>query len=227
MEDDVLVRECLKTIFLMEVKGRGVSVSSLEEASGRTRSQCRKMLKILVGLGLVEKEKEQVYKGRGGREGLRGSTSTTYRLSEKGKGMFKVVLAGGVFDVVHVGHLATLLEAKDLGDLLVVVVARDKVVEDKKGRRPLNSEESRVRLVNALKPVDMAVLGNPVDMYKTVEWLKPDVIAIGYDQKHREEELKKELRRRGLETSIVRLKASIPKVKTSELLAKIEALNAL
>jgi FAD synthetase len=227
MERSALVKECLKTVFLMEAGGREVSASSLSEVAGRTRGRCRETLRNLEGLGLVERKRGRRFLGRGGREGLKGSTSATYGLSEKGRAMIRVVLAGGVFDIVHVGHLATLREAKDLGDLLVVVVARDGVVEANKGRRPLNSEENRVRLVNALKPVDLVVLGNPADIYKTVEQLKPDVIALGYDQKHEEEEFKKELRRRGQEASIVRLKASVPKVKTSELLAKIEELNAL
>ncbi|RLI09407.1 hypothetical protein DRO32_00665 [Candidatus Bathyarchaeota archaeon] len=156
----------------------------------------------------------------------RGLVEAGYSLSREGREAIKVVLTGGVFDVLHVGHLATLEEAKRLGDVLVVVVARDETVERLKGRRPLNKEEDRLRLVSALKPVDMALLGDLEDMFKVVELVKPDVIALGYDQKHDEEAIREELSRRGLDADVVRLKIRVPGVKSSMIIARMSGRGA-
>ncbi len=99
--------------------------------------------------------------------------------SERAK--IKVVMTGGVFDILHMGHLFTLTEAKKHGNFLVVVVARDEHIS-KKGRKPIHSQEYRAKMVEALKPVDAAVLGED-DPKKLVELIKPDVIVYGYDQK--------------------------------------------
>jgi len=93
----------------------------------------------------------------------------------------KVVLTGGVFDILHIGHLYTLEQAKKYGDFLVVVVGSDEHII-KKGRKPIHSQEYRARMVAALKPVDAAVLGGK-DPSKIVEKIRPDVIVYGYDQK--------------------------------------------
>ncbi len=105
-----------------------------------------------------------------------------YSLKEKGRSQIKVVLAGGVYDVLHVGHLAALTEAKALGDLLVAVVATDVTVEMLKGRRPLFPEEDRRLIVEGLKPVDKAILGyEDVGMgYEEVLMeVTPDIVAFG------------------------------------------------
>jgi FAD synthetase len=114
------------------------------------------------------------------------------------------VMATGVFDLLHLGHIYYLEEAKKLGDELVVVVARDSTVRKYK-REPIMNENLRLKLVQALKPVDRAVLGFAKDPYKIVERLKPDVIALGYDQFHNAAQIKKELLKRGLRVKIVRL----------------------
>jgi FAD synthetase len=113
-------------------------------------------------------------------------------------------MASGVFDLIHLGHVHYLEEAKRLGDELVVVVARDSTVRRQK-HEPITPEEFRRHLVESLKPVDKAVLGGEEDVYKVVEELKPDIIALGYDQFHDEERIEKELKDRGLDVKIVRL----------------------
>jgi cytidyltransferase-like protein len=92
-----------------------------------------------------------------------------------------VVLTGGVFDVLHIGHILTLTEAKTHGDVLVVAIAKDDHIRQK-GREPVHSQEYRRVMVEALKPVDIALVGmdNPQDLLKSV---RPDVIVYGYDQK--------------------------------------------
>ncbi|MFW6040376.1 MAG: adenylyltransferase/cytidyltransferase family protein [Thermoplasmatota archaeon] len=116
----------------------------------------------------------------------------------------KTVMAAGTFDLLHLGHLHYLEEAKKLGCKLVVVVACDKTVREKK-HEPLMSEETRAKLVGALKPVDGVVIGGEGDPYATVEKIDPDVIALGYDQWHKEERIRKELDSRGLKAEVVRM----------------------
>jgi FAD synthetase len=110
----------------------------------------------------------------------------------------------GVFDLLHPGHLAMLQEARKLGDELVVVLARDESAAREK-HRPIQHEEQRRQMVEALKPVDRAVLGHLGDYYRIVEELRPDVIALGYDDYHKVEELKQRLAERGLQPDIVRI----------------------
>ena len=114
------------------------------------------------------------------------------------------VMATGVFDLLHPGHLHFLESAKKLGDELVVVVATDTMVRKRK-HEPITPQEMRRRMVAGLKGVDRAIVGREDDIYKTVEEVRPDIIALGYDQKFREEEVQRELKKRGLDVRIVRL----------------------
>ena len=111
------------------------------------------------------------------------------------------VMASGVFDIIHMGHVYYLQEAKKLGDELVVVVARDSTVRKQK-HEPITPEEMRRELVESLKPVDRAVLGREGDMFEIVEKIKPDIIAIGYDQPFDIDTMRAELEKRGLTVDI-------------------------
>jgi cytidyltransferase-like protein len=93
----------------------------------------------------------------------------------------KVVLTGGVFDILHIGHIVTLEEARKLGDVLVVAVARDDMIRKKK-REPIHSQDYRKIMVSALRSVDLALSGFE-DAQKMFKYVSPDVIAYGYDQK--------------------------------------------
>jgi FAD synthetase len=97
-----------------------------------------------------------------------------------------VVLASGVFDLLHLGHVKFLEEAKRTGgenSELIVIIARDSTVEHTKGRKPIMPEDQRRALVESLKVVDEAVLGfENFDIGEVIEKIKPDVIALGYDQ---------------------------------------------
>jgi FAD synthetase len=114
------------------------------------------------------------------------------------------VMASGVFDILHPGHIYYLEEAKKLGDELVVVVARDATVKRYK-HEPITNEKMRLAMVQALKPVDKAVLGYESDIYRIVKELNPDIIALGYDQAHDEEKIRNDLAELGLNPKIVRL----------------------
>jgi len=114
------------------------------------------------------------------------------------------VMASGVFDILHPGHLRYLQEAKDHGDELVVVVATDATVRRRK-HEPITPENMRLELISALKMVDRAVLGSDGDMFGVVERIRPDIIALGYDQNFDEREIEETLRQRGMSVKVVRL----------------------
>lgn len=97
-------------------------------------------------------------------------------------------MAQGTFDVLHPGHLHYFRKSAELGDELVVVIARDSRVNDRKNL--VFSEEERREMVEALEVVDRAVLGTEGDIYETVREIDPDVITLGYDQEHDEEKVK-------------------------------------
>ncbi|HXY82070.1 MAG TPA: adenylyltransferase/cytidyltransferase family protein, partial [Candidatus Saccharimonadales bacterium] len=138
----------------------------------------------------------------------RDGNTTQLSLTDKGRREIKVVLAGGVYDVLHLGHLAALTEAKAMGDLLVTVVATDVTVEMLKGRRPLFPEEDRRLLVEGLKPVDKAILGyEDVGMgyEEVIMEVMPDLIAFGYDQQNLEKSVQEIIDRRKMKIKTVRL----------------------
>lgn len=130
------------------------------------------------------------------------------------------VVATGVFDILHIGHLRFLEEAKKLGDELVVVISCDRVVEKEK-RPPINSQEERRELVQALSPVDKAVIGYDGDMYKIFVELKPDILVLGYDQQYDPKQIEEELRARGCNTRVIRL-SSYADQSTSQIIQKIK-----
>jgi FAD synthetase len=119
------------------------------------------------------------------------------------------VLASGVFDLVHYGHIHFLKEARRAGGdnaYLIVVVARDKTVKRLKGRLPILPEEQRRAIVESLKPVDEAILGSEgFDMYATLNEVKPDIVAVGYDQTDEEAAVKRVIAETGISVRVVRI----------------------
>ena len=113
-------------------------------------------------------------------------------------------MATGTFDLLHLGHIYYLKQAKKLGDKLVVVVATDKTVRRLK-HEPVNPEEIRLNLIKELKVVDEAYLGHEDDMYEIVEEIKPDIIALGFDQIHDENYINSQLKKRKLNVKVIRL----------------------
>ncbi len=107
------------------------------------------------------------------------------------------VMASGVFDLIHTGHISYLEQAKSMGDELVVVVACDATVREKK-HEPITPERMRVMIVGSLKPVDRAIVGGNGDMFDTVREIAPDVIVLGFDQTFDPENLEKKLAERGM-----------------------------
>jgi FAD synthetase len=121
----------------------------------------------------------------------------------------KRVLASGVFDLLHLGHVKFLEEAKKTGGKnteLIVIIARDSTVEKTKGRKPIMSENQRRALVESLKVVDAAVLGfEEFDIGDVIERVKPDIIALGYDQVDMEKNVQAYVDEHKLPVKVVRI----------------------
>tara|TARA_Y100000590_G_scaffold255237_1_gene286593 strand:+ start:6209 stop:6682 length:474 start_codon:yes stop_codon:yes gene_type:complete len=126
-----------------------------------------------------------------------------------------IVLAGGVFDIIHPGHINTLNAAKKLGDVLIVVVATDKTAIKMKKRKPLHSSQLRQELVSSLSMVDLCIIGDDEDIFKTVDLVKPEIIALGYDQTHQEDFIKEGCKKINLDVTVARLESPRPETSSS------------
>jgi FAD synthetase len=121
----------------------------------------------------------------------------------------RVVLASGNFDLLHLGHVKYLEEAKKVGGenaKLIVIVARDSTIKKMKGRNPLMPEDQRRSLVESLKVVDEAILGyEELDIGKVLEKIRPDIIAVGHDQDNIEGSVRKALAGKKLNIQVVKI----------------------
>ena len=116
----------------------------------------------------------------------------------------RVVALFGTFDLFHPGHLDVLMQAKALGDNLVVIVARDETCKSIKGEYPVHDEKERLALLDHIDVVDRAVLGDmKLESYEVLRDLGPYVIDIGYDQ----DALEQSIKNAGIDIPIHRLKA--------------------
>jgi cytidyltransferase-like protein len=157
------------------------------------------MVSNLIKIGLVEK-------------------SDPTKLTIFGRDALKVVLVGGVFDLIHPGHIYTLKAAKAEGDVLVVVVARQSTAQKiNKYRKIYHDETLRKDLVTSLNFVDLALIGKEGTLYDTVEYVKPNVIALGYDQAHSEKDIAENCKKRDLNVQVIRLSTPIPGSKSSKM----------
>tara|TARA_B100001778_G_scaffold309019_1_gene290193 strand:+ start:140 stop:637 length:498 start_codon:yes stop_codon:yes gene_type:complete len=116
----------------------------------------------------------------------------------RGGWMMTRVMAVGIFDLLHAGHLHYVEQAKSLGEELVVVIAHDETVRKQK-HEPVTGQDLRRRMVEGLKPVDQAIIGNPpgVPIFEILKQIDPDLIALGYDQKHSIDAIRKGLDQHG------------------------------
>lgn len=220
------MKTCLRELFLAQLENRPLDVAGFAKRTEKSHDRALEILSELVRMGYAADQKAGLTKS--GRRGIHPRPMVPkFSLSEKGRSRLRIVMTGGVFDILHVGHLASFEEARSLGDLLVVVVARDVTIQRLRHRAPVNNELDRMKLVSALSVVDLAVLGDEIDFFNSVKKIDPDIIAIGYDQKHGVIQLRRELVRRGLHAKIVRLRSHILGIKSSKILSKIQEVNSL
>ena len=134
----------------------------------------------------------------------------------------KKVLAFGTFDILHLGHIYFLKEAKKLGKKLTVVIARDENVKRIKGKKPLHNEKERAEILKALKFVDKVVLGDKKNFLKKIIEIKPDIIVLGYDQKVNKEKLEEVIKSCNKKIKVMRVgKFKDHKYKTSKIKERI------
>lgn len=121
----------------------------------------------------------------------------------------KIVLASGTFDLLHLGHVKYLEQAKKAGghnSELVVIVARDNTVEKRRNKKTVIPENQRRALVGSLEVVDEAILGyEDFDIKRVIEKIKPDVIALGYDQGAMEQKVREYIQKREPKIKIVKV----------------------
>lgn len=141
---------------------------------------------------------------------------------EDGAKKQKKIMGFGAFDVLHQGHLNFFKQARALvkNPFLIISVARDINVLKIKRKKPLNDEKKRLMNVKRLKIVNKTVLGNTKNYMLHILEERPDIIVLGYDQSAYTENLRKKLKKGGLNTKIVRLKPYFPKIYKSSILRK-------
>jgi len=129
----------------------------------------------------------------------------------------------GTFDIFHKGHISFMEQAKQYGDFLIVVIARDKTVEKVKGVQSYNKEKIRMKMIINSGLAEKVILGDLKDRYAAIKKYKPEIICLGYDQKFFIDKLKNKLSEFGLnKTKIIRLKSYYPQIyKSSKLKQKL------
>jgi len=192
----VIDKSILVAYYISSITGK-TPLEIVNKKSNLSEDFINERIKKLVRLGLIED----------------GKTA----LTDVGRSSLRVILTGGVFDIIHPGHIHTLTSAKELGDVLVVVVATDKTAQKMKKRVPLHDQEQRRALVDSLAIVDLCVVGQEGDIFKTVERVMPEIIALGYDQVHQEKFIVDGCRKLDLNVKVARLQSPIPEISSSKI----------
>jgi len=193
---DALDKEIISALYVSSVSGED-AISIIRKKLPVNPDHLKTKIDAFVKNGIVESDKKT--------------------LTDIGRSSIRVVLAGGVFDIIHPGHIHTLRAAKALGNVLIVVIATDQTAQKMKHRLPLHNMELRRDLVNSLLMVDHAVVGYEGDIFKTVALVKPDIIALGYDQIHQEKFITDGCKKINVNVSIARLQSPIPDIKSSKI----------
>ncbi len=193
---ELIEKTILSTMYVCQINERNLT-DRLKEKNMLSEDQINEKIDDLIEKNLVNNDR--------------------ITLTEIGRDSLCVVLAGGVFDIIHPGHISTLNAAKALGDVLVVVVATDNTAVKMKKRNPLHSQEQRQELVKSLKVVDLCLIGQENDIFKTVNLVKPQIIALGYDQVHQEKFITEGCKKIKLNARVARLQSPIPESSSSKI----------
>ncbi|OGW53503.1 MAG: hypothetical protein A2Y81_11425 [Nitrospirae bacterium RBG_13_43_8] len=98
----------------------------------------------------------------------------------------KIVFTNGCFDIIHIGHVRYLREARALGDVLIIGLNSDKSVSSIKPDRPINPQTHRAEVLSFLEMVDYVVLFDEETPYELIKLIQPDVLVKGGDWKKEE-----------------------------------------
>ena len=94
----------------------------------------------------------------------------------------KIVFTNGCFDLLHVGHIRYLAQAKKLGDFLIIGLNSDSSVKELKGKdRPINSFEDRATLLSAIESVDLVIMFEEQTPENLIKDIVPDILVKGGD----------------------------------------------
>lgn len=117
-------------------------------------------------------------------KGLEEAKKIVSELRSKGK---RIVFTNGCFDIIHLGHIRYLNEAKRLGDFLIVAINSDSSVKKIKGeKRPIIDERARAEIISALEFVDMVIIFSEETPYRLIKEIQPDILVKGGDWKEEE-----------------------------------------
>ena len=196
---EIIEKTVLASMYICQIQGKGPSeiIGVISQKSMFSTDLINAKIEKMVRNQLINKDKST--------------------LTDIGRQSLRVVLAGGVFDIIHPGHIHTLNAAKALGDVLVVVVATDNTAVKMKKRVPLHTQAQRQELVNALSVVDLCLVGQEDDIFKTVNHVKPQIIALGYDQVHQEKFITEGCKKIRLDAKVARLQSPIPEKSSSKI----------
>ncbi len=198
-----LLKEFLKVAYLLTVEKDSFTVEDFSTKLDRTVEEGKALLSVLTSMNLTKRLTKPLHH---------------FMITQGGKNNLRIILTGGVFDIIHLGHVKTLKAAKEGGDILIVVVASDKMVESTKGRPPLNSQMNRMKLLEELTVVDITAKGNPdpSKFLETVVEYEPNVIALGYDQSSTETMLADQLEKSDIKNIVIKkLNVQVPNEKSS------------
>jgi cytidyltransferase-like protein len=192
--------QVLREVYVSGLRGKSATARAMGARLGLTPSSAQSAVHDASAEGLVKIQKGSI------------------GLTPAGRRRLKVVLLGGAFEIIHPGHVHAFSEARSLGNTLVVVVATDGSVERNKGRPAVTSQALRVALVSSLRQVDLALPGNEGSIYDILAKIRPDIVALGYDQQHDGNQIVREAAKRGVVIRTARLGSPIPEIKTSKIL---------
>lgn len=110
-------------------------------------------------------------------------------MNKKNKNNKKIVLVGGCFDILHLGHIIFLEKAKKKGDVLIVLLESDENIFKNKGNnRPVNNQENRAKILKSLKMVDqvikLPVMKTDDEYLEIIKKIKPSIIAVSENDKN-------------------------------------------
>ena len=117
------------------------------------------------------------------------------------------IMIFGTFDLLHLGHISLIKQARKYGDNLILVLARDETVKKLKGFYPTQNIDQRAQKIADIKLVNKIVKGKLRNYYQVINNYQPDVICLGYDQTYLTDQLKDKIQQFNLKTKVVRLKS--------------------
>ncbi|MCY0891425.1 MULTISPECIES: DUF357 domain-containing protein [Pyrobaculum] len=116
----------------------------------------------------------------------------------------KTVMVAGTFEILHPGHLAYLKKAWEMG-YVIAVVSSDENAERTKKRKLVIPQQQRAEVLSSLYYVHRVVLGSPGDIFDIFNTVRPDVVLLGPNQNVKEEVVKREAKKRGVDVNVIRL----------------------